>query len=459
MKRLIMTVCCLSLLLLTACGGTKEPPASLSPEPPAVSAAESEESSMTEKNPLTLSDTKIQITWNGRTAVFQLYDTTAARELCAQLPMTLDTTNFRDAQWMFYPPEKLNVTQEEAYHDGKRGELSYYEPWGDVFILYEDFYAGDEMHRLGVCVEGIGYLAEMSGTVTVKMAGGESSAEPAPAPEERAFRDVAYDTQSQAQKLDLFLPETGDGPFPLVVFIHGGGWFSGDKSDGQENAWVGLTKYGYAAASLNYRLSGEAPHPAGIVDCKTAIRWLKAHAGEYALDAERVAVAGDSSGGHYALLAALTSGNPDFEDLSRGNEQVDSSVNCAVVWYPATDLAETMRTIQNGEYTGFGADFAWNNIERYTGLSYSEAAALDFAAVSPITYITLEMPPVLLQHGDADTICPIDQSQRFCRRAVEIAGEDKVRLTVLPGAGHGDMAFETEENMEIVREFLEENLK
>jgi hypothetical protein len=77
-------------------------------------------------------------------------------------------TNFRDAQWMFYPPEKLSVTPREAYHDGKKGALSFYEPWGDVFMLYKDFHAGDEMHRLGINLTGIEEIAEMSGSARIE---------------------------------------------------------------------------------------------------------------------------------------------------------------------------------------------------------------------------------------------------------------------------------------------------
>lgn len=80
--------------------------------------------------------------------------------------------------------------------------------------------------------------------------------------------DVAYGNRSASQKLDLYLPDSENGAFPLVVFIHGGGFYSGDKQDGQEQPWITLTKYGYAVASLNYRLSTEAKHPAGILDCK-----------------------------------------------------------------------------------------------------------------------------------------------------------------------------------------------
>lgn len=118
--------------------------------------------------PLPLSDMKVEIVSQGRTATFRLYDTTAAREFYQQLPLELDLTNFRDAQWMFYPPKKLNVKPGEAYHDGRKGELSYYAPWGDVFMLYKDFYAGDEMHRLGVGLSGIDDIASMSDSAVIR---------------------------------------------------------------------------------------------------------------------------------------------------------------------------------------------------------------------------------------------------------------------------------------------------
>lgn len=257
---------------------------------------------------------------------------------------------------------------------------------------------------------------------------------------EKEYFDISYDTQSDSQKLDLYLPETGPGPFPLVVFIHGGGWFSGDKADGQERAWVTLRSNGYAVASLNYRLSGEAAHPAGLDDCRTAVRWLKEHADEYRIDARHIAVSGDSSGGHYALMEALQ----------------DSGISCAVVWYPATDLSETMRTVQNGEYTGFGADFAWSNIESYVGKKIQDTDDPCLADASPVNYISKDMPPVLLQHGDADTICPVSQSRRFYQKALDAAGEDKVFLDIIKGAEHGDSAFETKENMERIQKFLDQ---
>lgn len=121
-----------------------------------------------EEHGLELSDMMVKITSMGHTATFQLYDTIAAKEFYDQLPLELDLTNFRDAQWMFYPPEKLSVTAREAYHDGKKGELSYYEPWGDVFMLYQDFHAGDKMHRIGIGLTGIDQIVAMSGSALIE---------------------------------------------------------------------------------------------------------------------------------------------------------------------------------------------------------------------------------------------------------------------------------------------------
>lgn len=165
----------LMICMLTACSN-KEPPVSQQENDSQIqmessdsnmgenAAIPSQDGNMTE---LKMSDMVIRITSGDSSATFQLYDTEAAKGLYRQLPLKLELENFREAQWMFYPPEKLSVTDSEAYHDGKKGELSYYAPWGDVFMLYEDFYAGDEMHRLGVSLDGIDNIAEMSGSVQI----------------------------------------------------------------------------------------------------------------------------------------------------------------------------------------------------------------------------------------------------------------------------------------------------
>lgn len=117
---------------------------------------------------LPLSDIQVQILSQGRTATFRLYDTAAAKEFYDQLPLKLDLTNFRNAKWMFYPPEKLNVTSGEAYHDGKKGELSYYAPWGDVVMFYARFGSAAGLYELGQAKSGTEHIKGLSGTIRIE---------------------------------------------------------------------------------------------------------------------------------------------------------------------------------------------------------------------------------------------------------------------------------------------------
>jgi acetyl esterase/lipase len=124
----------------------------------------------------------------------------------------------------------------------------------------------------------------------------------------KTHRDLAYVVNGhERQKLDLFVPEKADGPLPLIIWIHGGGWQNGSK-DGCPPLRNGYTEHGYAVASINYRLSGHAVFPAQIEDCKAAIRWLRAHAEEYSLDPQRFGVWGSSAGGHLAALVGTSGG-------------------------------------------------------------------------------------------------------------------------------------------------------
>lgn len=163
MKRILYII--LTLLVscqLNACNTDDDLNNSLSEQP------ENTDGENDEANGLKLSDLYVRISSNNKIASFRLYDTKAAQQFYDQLPLELTLSNFRDAQWMFYPPQKLDVTSQEAYHDGKKGELSYYAPWGDVFMLYKDFYAGDEMHRLGISESGINEIEEMNGAVRIE---------------------------------------------------------------------------------------------------------------------------------------------------------------------------------------------------------------------------------------------------------------------------------------------------
>ena len=149
----------------------------------------------------------------------------------------------------------------------------------------------------------------------------------------REWRDVAYATQSEAQKMDIFLPATGDGPFPVIISIHGGAFKMGDKADGQETAAKEGLNYGYAVASINYRLSGEAIWPAQIYDVKAAIRWIRANASQYGLNSAKIAVWGGSAGGHLSAMAGTSGGVSSLEDTSLGNAGQSSRVQAVVDWF------------------------------------------------------------------------------------------------------------------------------
>lgn len=162
-KKYMFFLAAVASVVLGACGASES-----TEEDAGAEQHETAERAAEENAELPLSDMIVRITSQDRTAVFQLYDTKAAAELYEQLPLELELSNFSDAQWMFYPPEKLDVDADEVYRNGKKGELSYYEPWGDVFMLYEDFQSGDDMHRLGVCLDGIDNIEGMSGTALIE---------------------------------------------------------------------------------------------------------------------------------------------------------------------------------------------------------------------------------------------------------------------------------------------------
>ncbi|MBA4184663.1 MAG: alpha/beta hydrolase, partial [Acidobacteria bacterium] len=131
------------------------------------------------------------------------------------------------------------------------------------------------------------------------------------------------DDGNVAHKLDLYVPNGTTSPVPLIVWIHGG-WQNGDKSLGPNSHPLRYARSGYAVASINYRLSGEAIFPAQIYDCKAAIRWLRANASQYNLDVTRFGVWGQSAGGHLASLVGTSNDVTDLEGTLGGNLQYSS---------------------------------------------------------------------------------------------------------------------------------------
>ena len=152
----------------------------------------------------------------------------------------------------------------------------------------------------------------------------------------RILRDLTYATvDGAALQLDLYLPDDYAKPLPLVVWIHGGGWVSGQRSP---CPIARLATRGYAVASISYRLAqGVAVFPAQLHDCKAAVRWLRTNAWRFGCDGERIGVWGASAGGHLAALLGTVQGDPALEG-SEGVTGVSSRVQCVVALFPATDF-------------------------------------------------------------------------------------------------------------------------
>jgi acetyl esterase/lipase len=245
----------------------------------------------------------------------------------------------------------------------------------------------------------------------------------------------------ERHKLDLYLPEKTKGLVPVIVWVHGGGWRAGSKENCPA---IPFAARGYAVASINYRLSQHATFPAQIEDCKAAIRWLRANAVKYRLDPKRFGVWGSSAGGHLVALLGTSGGVKELEG-SGGNLDRSSRVQAVVDWYGPTD------------FTRMGGKHDSSNSPESLLLGGPVQENKDKAAkANPITYVSKDAPPFLIQHGDKDGVVPLSQSELLAD-ALKKAGVD-VTLHVLPGAGHSGPAFFSPKNRRAVEEFFDKYL-
>jgi acetyl esterase/lipase len=271
-------------------------------------------------------------------------------------------------------------------------------------------------------------------------------------PEDRRWLDLAYASESPAQRLDLYLPPDGEGPFPLIVWIHGGGWKAGDKRFGGGAIQLRALADGFAVASLNYRLSGEASHPAQIHDVKTAIRWLREQKNDHRLRTKRIGVWGSSAGGHLVSLLGTSGGVEVLEGSSQGSKNASSRVQAVVDWYGPTDLNRAFDDLAAQGCSTAGADGPNSTIGLFLGASPQERPDLA-AEASPVTYVSEDDPPFLIQHGSRDCTVPLAQGQWLYDRLVEVVGPGSASFDVFD-AGHGGTPFRTEENLQAILEFF-----
>ena len=269
-----------------------------------------------------------------------------------------------------------------------------------------------------------------------------------------SFTDLAYADQSEAQKLDLYIPTAGEGPFPVVVMVHGGGFMFGDKADGAGLTGVDqLLEAGYAVASINYRLSGEAIWPAQINDAKAAVRYLRANAAQYNLDPEHVGAWGASAGGNLVAMLGTTCDVAELEGAELGNADQSSCVQAVVDWFGPIDFLA-----MDAQFAGTACpathDAADSPESMLVGAPIQTVPEI-VATTNPMNYTNATDAPFLIQHGSADCNIPPVQGKDLA----DALGADKATYTLIDGAGHGGSQFETPENLQMVLDFLNQHLK
>ncbi len=268
----------------------------------------------------------------------------------------------------------------------------------------------------------------------------------------RRFLDLQYGTLA-CQQLDLYLPDEGDGPFPVLLYVHGGGWTVGSRRECALNMILGVLKHGWAIAVPDYRLAQQAKFPEFIYDVKTSIRFLRSNAAKYGLAADKTVILGDSAGGHIALTVGFTNGRPEYEGGQYGWEGYSSAVQGIVDMYGIAD---------------FTADEdAWcrdSGLERRTYAPEGVKSIYDYVLgtdnkslqglLSPVNMVHGDIPPVFLQHGRDDCLVPYQHSETLLEKIEKVCGPGRCELRLYPGRGHADPEFEKSENSMELMEFL-----
>ncbi len=254
----------------------------------------------------------------------------------------------------------------------------------------------------------------------------------------RMIADCEYSPDGHPRhRLDLYLPEVVTQPLPVILWIHGGGWVTGDKAGGPA---IQFATKGFAVASMNYRFSRHATFPAQTHDCKAAVRWLRAHAEQYSFDSEHIGVWGASAGGHLACMLGLTAGNKSLEG-TLGNAAHSSAVQAVVDWFGPTDFMTLGSRDTRTQFLGGDA------------LAHPEKGN----AASPVRFVSERACPFFIVHGDHDPLVPYEQSQVLAK-ALEDAGVEVTFITI-HGGRHGGSKFSRPDEIERIEAFFNKHLK
>lgn len=252
-------------------------------------------------------------------------------------------------------------------------------------------------------------------------------------------------------ELNLAVPQ-GQGPFPAVILVHGGGWKGGSYKDVLMNMiMIRLARAGYVGACIQYRLTPSgARFPSQIEDCKCAVRWLRGNAEKYKVDSNRIGALGGSAGGHLVLLLGVTTREDGLEgkgDLKPEFAKQSSAVQAVVNIFGPTDLV-------NGDWEPEVEPL----INELLGGTVKDNKALAMRA-SPLTYLKKDraIPPILTFHGTKDNIVPYIHATKL-QKALDALNVPS-KLVTMEGDGHGWVGEKLELTLKQSMQFLDEHLK
>jgi len=270
--------------------------------------------------------------------------------------------------------------------------------------------------------------------------------------------NVQYSPISKTCLMDIFLPE-GEGPFPVIVSIHGGAFKKCDKRDEEMivDMLYGLDK-GYAVVGVNYRLSGEAQFPEPVKDIKQALRFIKENAEKYHLDANKIVVWGGSAGGYMTVMAGLVDAYKEFDDYY--SSSVSSKIQGLVAWFPPINFSYMDEQLKTSgllkKYPDHDDDYSPESL--FIGAPILKNQDLVQKA-NPENYLHADLCPMLIQHGRQDEIVPYQQSQNFVNKARQMDSVNPIHYEIIDQANHGDPLFSTPANLMKVYQFIEECFK
>lgn len=219
-------------------------------------------------------------------------------------------------------------------------------------------------------------------------------------------KDIEYgNVNGRPLLLDLYQPRERSGPLPGILFIHGGGWSGGQRSD-YKYYCVRFPQMGYVVATVSYRFVSEAVFPACVQDVKCAVRWMRANADKYGINPDAIAAIGGSAGGHLAMMLGYSSGVAELEGTG-GHPEYSSAVQAVVDLYGPVDMTlEEFHT--NKTLLAF-----------FGGKTFSEIPD-QYRLASPLTHVTKDAPPTLIIHGTDDFTVPVAQADLLAERLKEL---------------------------------------